>query len=88
MHSIWCGFCWKSWTGGLIFMSSIQLALNDIACSSCIVKIKKDIKRKEGIEKVEIIPGSGNLQIYFNANIINENEIHDLVNKIALRTFD
>ena len=56
-------------------MSSIQFALNDIACSSCIVKIKKKIKRQEGIEKVQILSGSGNLQIHYNENIINQEEL-------------
>jgi copper chaperone CopZ len=69
-------------------MSSIQLALNDIACSSCIVKIKKDMKRKHGIKKVQIIEGSGNLHINFDEKVINKDEIHHLVNKIALRMFD
>ena len=69
-------------------MGSIQMALNDIACSSCIVKIKKDIKRKQGIEKVKIISGSGNLQINYNENVINKEEIHHLINKMALRMFD
>jgi copper chaperone CopZ len=69
-------------------MSSIQLALNDIACSSCIVKIKKDIKRKQGINRVKIIEGSGNLHIHFDEKVINKDEIHHLVNKMALRMFD
>jgi copper chaperone CopZ len=69
-------------------MSSIQLALNDIACSSCIVKIKKDMKRKHGIKKVQIIEGSGNLHINFDEKVINKDEIQHLVNKIALRMFD
>ncbi|HJV17408.1 MAG TPA: heavy metal-associated domain-containing protein [Bacillales bacterium] len=71
-----------------MMMSSIQLALNDIACSSCIMKIKKEIRKKHGIEKVKIIKGSGNLHIDFNENVINEEEVRHLVNQMAVRMFD
>lgn len=64
------------------------MTLNDIACSSCIVKIKKDIKKKQGVEKVSIISGSGNLQINYDESVINKEEIHHLINKMSLRMFD
>lgn len=69
-------------------MNTYQFALNDIACSSCIGKIKKGIKKKAGIEKVEILPGSGKLHIYFNEKMINKEEIQHLINQLALRMFD
>ncbi|MDP4083375.1 MAG: heavy-metal-associated domain-containing protein [Bacillota bacterium] len=69
-------------------MSTVQLALNDIACSGCIGKIKRGIKKQAGIEKVQILSGSGYLHIHFNEKMIKKEEIHHLVNQLALRMFD
>lgn len=69
-------------------MSTVQLALNDIACSSCVGKIKKGMKKKAGIEKVKILSGSGYLHIHFDEKMINPEEISHLLNKLALRMFD
>ena len=69
-------------------MSRIELALNDIACSGCMRKIKRGIKKNDGVEKVEILPGSGKIQISFNEKIIQLNEINRSLHKLTLRIFD
>jgi copper chaperone CopZ len=69
-------------------MSMIQLSLNDVACSGCIGKIKKKIKRYNGIEKVRILSGSGKLEINYNEAIIESEEINSTIYKLAVRTFD
>lgn len=69
-------------------MSIIELALNEVACSGCIGKIKREMQRTNGIEKVKIITGSGKIQINFNENIIDSEEINRNLYKLTLRTFD
>jgi copper chaperone CopZ len=66
----------------------IQLSLNDVACSGCIGKIKRKIKRYNGIEKVKILAGSGKIEINYNENIIESAEINSTIHKLAIRTFD
>jgi copper chaperone CopZ len=66
----------------------IELALNEVACSGCIVKIKREMQRTNGIEKVKIINGSGKIQINFNENIVHSEEINRSLYKLTLRTFD
>jgi copper chaperone CopZ len=73
---------------GGVSMSMIELALNDVACSSCLGKIKKGIKRHRGIEKVSILSGSGKISINYNEDIIQLEEINQTVFKLATRTFD
>ncbi|MFP7299150.1 cation transporter [Neobacillus niacini] len=69
-------------------MSMIQLSLNDVACSGCIGKIKKKIKRYDGIEMVKILAGSGKIEINYNEAIIESEEINTAIHKLAVRTFD
>lgn len=69
-------------------MSKIQLSLNDVACSGYIRKIKKKIKRYNGIEKVKILAGSGKIEINYNEAIIESVEINSTIHKMAIRTFD
>jgi copper chaperone CopZ len=69
-------------------MSMIELALNDIACTSCIGKIKKGIKKYNGVEKVRILSGIGKMQINFNETIIPVEEINRSIHKLSIRTFD
>ncbi|WHY03443.1 heavy-metal-associated domain-containing protein [Neobacillus sp. DY30] len=66
----------------------IQLSLNDVACSGCIGKIKRKIKRYNGIEKVKILAGSGKIEINYNEAIIESEEINNTIHKLAIRTFD
>jgi copper chaperone CopZ len=73
---------------GIFKMSMIQLSLNDVACSGCIGKIKKKIKRYNGIEKVRILSGSGKIEINYNEAIIESEEINSTIYKLAVRTFD
>lgn len=69
-------------------MSTIQLSLNDVACSGCIGRIRKKIKRYNGIEKVKIISGSGKIEINYNEAILESEEIHSTIHRLAIRTFD
>ncbi|MDM5157267.1 heavy-metal-associated domain-containing protein [Bacillus sp. DX1.1] len=69
-------------------MSTIQLALNDVACIGCIGKIKRKMKKYCGVEQVKIISGSGKMEINFNENIIQPEEIDDKIQKLAFRIFD
>ncbi|MBO0960641.1 cation transporter [Neobacillus sp. MM2021_6] len=69
-------------------MSMIEIPLNDVACTGCIGKIKRQMQRTNGIEKVEIVSGTGKIQINFNESIIQSEEINRNLNKIILRTFD
>jgi copper chaperone CopZ len=69
-------------------MSMIQLSLNDVACSGCIGKIKKKIKRYNGVEKVRIIAGSGKIEINYNDAFIESEEINSTIHKLAIKTFD
>lgn len=69
-------------------MSMIEWALNDIACTGCIGKIKRGMKKYNGVEKIEILSGSGKLKINFNEKIIQLEEINRNIYKLAFRTFD
>ena len=69
-------------------MSIIELALNDVACSGCIGKIKREMQRTNGIEKVKILSGSGKIKINFNESLIQSEEINRNLYKMTLRTFD
>lgn len=69
-------------------MSSIQLALNDVACTGCIGKIKRGMEKYRGVEKVKILPGSGKIEVNFNENIIQSEEISSNIQKLAFRMFD
>lgn len=73
---------------GILKMSMIQFALNDLACTGCIGKITRKIKKYEGIEKVRILAGSGKIEIDYNENIIESDEINLTIHKLAVRTFD
>lgn len=66
----------------------IQLPLNDVACSGCIGKIKRKIKRYNGIEKVKILAGSGKIEINYDEAIIASEVINSTIHKLAIRTFD
>jgi len=66
----------------------MELALNEVACSGCIGKIKREMQRIHGIEKVKILTGSGKIQINFNESLIHSEEINRNLYKMALRTFD
>jgi len=69
-------------------MSMMELALNDVACTGCIGKIKKQMQKTQGIEKIKILSGSGKMLISFNENIIQSEEINRNLYKWTLRTFD
>jgi copper chaperone CopZ len=69
-------------------MGMIQLALNDVACTGCIGKIKRKIKKYNGVERVRIIAGSGKIEIDYNENIIELEDINHTIHKLAVRTFD
>ena len=69
-------------------MSMIELALNEVACSGCIGKIKREMQRTNGIQKVKIISGSGKIQINFNESLIHSEEINRNLYKMTLRQFD
>jgi copper chaperone CopZ len=69
-------------------MSIMELALNEVVCSGCIGKIKREMQRTNGIEKVKIMSGSGKIKISFNENIIHSEEINRNLYKMTLRTFD
>ncbi|WHY78705.1 heavy-metal-associated domain-containing protein [Neobacillus sp. WH10] len=69
-------------------MSMMELALNDVACTGCIGRIKRQIQRTQGIEKIKILSGSGKMLITFNENIIQSEEINRNLYKWTLRTFD
>jgi copper chaperone CopZ len=69
-------------------MSIIQLELNDVACSGCIGKIKRGIKKYRGVEKVKVLEGSGKIEVNFNENIIQSEEIKYTIHKLAFRMFD
>ena len=69
-------------------MSMVNFPLNDIACTSCITKIKKGIKKYNGVEKVKILSGSGKIQVSFNEKIIPLDEIQQNIHKLSVRTFD
>jgi copper chaperone CopZ len=73
---------------GDFYMGMIQLSLNDVACSGCIGKIKRKIKRYNGIEEVKILSGSGKIEINYNDAIIELKEINSTIHKLAIRTFD
>ncbi|WP_420489814.1 heavy-metal-associated domain-containing protein, partial [Neobacillus drentensis] len=51
-------------------MSMIELALNDVACTGCMGKIKRRIEKTTGVEQVKILSGTGKVQIKFNENHI------------------
>ncbi|MFL6556524.1 MAG: heavy-metal-associated domain-containing protein [Bacillus sp. (in: firmicutes)] len=69
-------------------MSMMELALNEVACSGCIGKIKRQMQKTNGIENVKILSGSGKIKINFNENIIQSEEINRNLYKLTLRTFD
>jgi copper chaperone CopZ len=69
-------------------MSIIQLELNDVACTGCIGKIKRGIKKYHGVDKVKILAGSGKIEVNFNENIIHSEEIKRTIHKLAFRIFD
>ncbi|EKN69994.1 hypothetical protein BABA_07256 [Neobacillus bataviensis LMG 21833] len=69
-------------------MRMIEIPLNDVACTGCIGKIKRQMQRTSGIEKVKIVTGSGKIQVNFNESIIEPKEINRNLNKLILRTFD
>jgi len=69
-------------------MSMMELALNEVACSGCIGKIKRQMQRTKGIEKVKIVSDSGKILINFNDSIIQREEINRNLYKWTFRTFD
>ena len=69
-------------------MSTVELALNDIACTGCIGKVKNRIKHCKGIEKVSILPQSASVRIDFDEKIIVNDEIIRIVTKLFFKTFD
>ncbi|MEW9050918.1 MAG: heavy-metal-associated domain-containing protein [Neobacillus sp.] len=66
----------------------IQLALNDVACSGCIGRIRKKIKRFDGIEKVEILSGHGKIEINYNEKVIRTEELNRAIHKFTFKSFD
>lgn len=53
-------------------MSSIQLALNDVACTGCIGKIKRGMKKYRGVEKVKTFPTFINHKLHHRVPFIND----------------
>jgi copper chaperone CopZ len=69
-------------------MSSIEIAVSEMSCMSCIVKIKNGLKKVTGINKVEILPATANLHVIFNEKVTNREEIAQSLHKLANRMFD
>lgn len=69
-------------------MSSMEIAVAEMACKSCIGKMKKGLKKVTGIRKVEILPASAKLNVFFNEKMINREEIQLSLHKLANRMFD
>ncbi|CAH2717405.1 hypothetical protein BACCIP111895_04597 [Neobacillus rhizosphaerae] len=69
-------------------MKMIELALNEVACSGCIGKIKRGMQKYCGVEKVKILSGSGKIQISFNEKMIQSEVIKRNLYKLTFRTFD
>ena len=69
-------------------MKILEFALNDIACSGCLGKIKREIKKYPGVEMAKILTGSGKILISFQEDILQQEEISSTLRKITLRTFD
>lgn len=69
-------------------MSMMELALNDVACTSCIGRIRKRMKKYDGVEKVRVVSGSGKIEIDYNEEKIQPEEITQNINKLAIRIFD
>ncbi|OLS33631.1 heavy-metal-associated domain-containing protein [Bacillus sp. MRMR6] len=69
-------------------MSMIQLALNEVACSGCIGKIRKKIKRFDGIEKVEILSGHGKIEVNYNEKVIRAEELDRAIQRVTFKSFD
>lgn len=69
-------------------MSKMELAVNEGACTSCIKKIKSGLRRRPGIQKVDILHGRAKLLIHFNEDLINTEQIWSYFHKLAFRAFD
>jgi copper chaperone CopZ len=69
-------------------MSMMELALNEVACTSCIGRIKKGLKKYPGVEKVRVVTGRGKIEIDYNEEIIQPEVMKQKVNKLAIRIFD
>jgi copper chaperone CopZ len=72
----------------VILLSMMQLALNDVACSGCIGRIRKKIKRFNGIEKVEILSGHGKININYNEQVIRAEELDRAIQRVTFKSFD
>jgi len=69
-------------------MEMILIDVNDIACTGCIGRIRKRMKKFTGVEQVAIIPGSGRMKISFNEKMTHPGEITRKIYKTAFRAFD
>jgi copper chaperone CopZ len=69
-------------------MSMIEFALNEVACSGCIGKIKRKMQRTVGVDRVKIVSGSGRIQVNYNEELIQADDINQSLHKITLRSFD
>jgi copper chaperone CopZ len=69
-------------------MSTLDLSLNDLACTGCIGKVKNRMKHCKGIEKVSILPESAMVKIDFDEKMIVSDEIIRIVTKLFFKTFD
>jgi copper chaperone CopZ len=56
--------------------------------TGCIGKIKREMQRTNGIEKVKILSDNGKIKINFNEKLIQLEEINRNLYKMTLRSFD
>ncbi|MCM3569175.1 heavy-metal-associated domain-containing protein [Neobacillus mesonae] len=69
-------------------MSVMEVSVGHIACTSCMKKIKRGIKKFNGVYQVKILNGKGKFQILFNEEMVKQDSIHSRIYQIAQRTFD
>ena len=62
--------------------------LEDIACPTCISKVKKGVRKQRGVERITMLIDSGQMKINYDVTITRPDEIKKGISKLKFRSFD
>ncbi len=66
-------------------MKRMNLKVDGITCSGCAVDVASALKNADGIVDAEASYSTGDVNIHFNPEEINEEQVLDLIKKLGLK---
>ncbi|HAB54027.1 MAG TPA: heavy metal translocating P-type ATPase, partial [Ignavibacteriales bacterium] len=68
--------------------STLKIGIRGMHCGSCVSKIEKELKLKNGVITASVDMGTESAIINYIPGLINVNEIKNVIDKLGYKTFD